>query len=73
VAWGGEAKAYPVCVLRFREMVNDSLAGVPILVSWWPLCRSGMVHDRRINGQAATFGSASRLCESAMTWWDHET
>jgi hypothetical protein len=32
-----------------------------------------MVHDRRINGQAATFGSASRLCESAMTWWDHET
>lgn len=30
----GEAKAYPVTVLRFREMVNDELAGLPILVTW---------------------------------------
>jgi len=30
----GEAKAYPVTVLRFREMVNDELAGTPILVTW---------------------------------------
>lgn len=34
VAWGGEAKAYPVTVMQFRELVNDELAGVPILVSW---------------------------------------
>jgi hypothetical protein len=34
VAWGGEAKAYPITVLRFREMVNDELAGLPILVTW---------------------------------------
>lgn len=34
VAWGGEAKAYPITVLRFREMVNDELAGVPTLVTW---------------------------------------
>jgi hypothetical protein len=34
VSWGGEAKAYPVSVLRFREMVIDELAGIPILVSW---------------------------------------
>ena len=34
VAWGGEAKAYPVTVLRFREMVNDELAGIPTLVTW---------------------------------------
>ena len=31
---GGEAKAYPVSVLRFREMVDDELAGWPILVTW---------------------------------------
>ena len=30
----GQAKAYPVNVLRFREMVNDELAGWPILVTW---------------------------------------
>jgi len=34
VAINGEAKAYPVSVLRFREMVNDELGGGPILVTW---------------------------------------
>jgi hypothetical protein len=34
VAWGGESKAYPISVLRFREMVNDELAGIPTLVTW---------------------------------------
>ncbi|NIW47467.1 MAG: DUF3179 domain-containing protein [Gammaproteobacteria bacterium] len=34
IAWEGEAKAYPVTVMRFREMVNDELAGIPTLVTW---------------------------------------
>jgi hypothetical protein len=34
VAWEGEVKAYPVTVLRFREMVNDELGGIPMLVTW---------------------------------------
>jgi hypothetical protein len=34
IAWGGEAKAYPITVLRFREMVDDELAGIPTLVTW---------------------------------------
>ena len=34
IAIEGKAKAYPVTVLRFREMVNDELAGLPILVTW---------------------------------------
>jgi len=34
VAWEGQAKAYPVTVLRVREMVNDEMAGEPYLVSW---------------------------------------
>ncbi len=34
MAWGGEAKAYPVTVMRFREIVNDEMAGIPTLVTW---------------------------------------
>jgi len=34
IAIADEAKAYPVGVLRFREMVNDEISGIPILVSW---------------------------------------
>ncbi len=34
VTENGEAKAYPVTVLRFREIVNDEIGGRPILVTW---------------------------------------
>jgi hypothetical protein len=34
ISLGGEAKAYPISVLRFREMVNDEMAGIPTLVTW---------------------------------------
>ena len=34
VSLEGEAKAYPISVLRFREMVNDELGKLPILVTW---------------------------------------
>ena len=53
----GESKAYPVGVLAFREMVNDVVGGVPILVSWCPRCYTGLVHDRRVGG---AWSSATR-------------
>ncbi len=34
IAINGEAKAYPISVLNFREMVNDEIAGIPILATW---------------------------------------
>ena len=34
VSIGGESRAYPIGPLRFREMVNDELGGIPILVTW---------------------------------------
>jgi len=72
-AWNGEAKAYPVSVLRFREIVNDELAGQPILVTFCPLCFTGIVHDRRIDGEVVVFGNYGGLFMSAMTWYDHKT
>jgi hypothetical protein len=73
VAWEEEAKAYPITVLRFREMVNDHLAGQPILVTFCPLCFTGIVHDRRIDGETVVFGNYGGLFMSAMTWYDHKT
>lgn len=72
-AWDGEAKAYPISVLRFREIVNDELAGQPILVTFCPLCFTGIVHDRRIDGEEIIFGNYGGLFMSAMTWYDHKT
>lgn len=67
------ARAYPVTILRLREMVNDQIADTPLLISWCPLCYTGLVHDRRIEGRARVFGNQGALYKNAMTWWDHET
>lgn len=69
----GEAKAYPITILARHEMVNDVIGGVPVLITWCPVCGTALVHDRRIDGQAHTFGNHGALYLNAMTWFDHET
>ena len=69
----GEARAYPVRLLNVREMVEDVVGGVPVFVTWWSVCYTGLVHERRVNGEALTFGNCSQLYKLNMTWWDHET
>ena len=44
----GEARAYPLQILMWHEIVNDELGGVPIAVTYCPLCNSGLVFDRRV-------------------------
>jgi len=56
----GEARAYPLTILNVHEIVNDALGG-PMIVTYCPICRSGMVADRRINGEVATFDVSGLL------------
>ena len=69
----GDARAYPTGILFTRELVNDVVGGVPVLISWCPRCYAAMVHERRANGVVATFGNQGALYRGAMTWFDHET
>ena len=73
VAGVEEAKAYPVSYLNFREMVIDDIEGIPILVSWCPLCGTAMVHRRELDGEPLVLGNQGALWGNAMTWWDHDT
>jgi len=50
----GQARAYPVPVLTRHEIVNDTLGG-PLLVTFCPLCNSGLVAERRVDGEETTF------------------
>ena len=68
-----ESKAYPIGPLNFREMVSDVVGGVPVLVTWCPLCYTGLVHDRRAGGRTHSFGNQGALFKGAMTWYDHQT
>lgn len=69
----GAAYAYPVKVLNFRELVNDEIAGAPVVVTYCPLCGSGVVYDRRVAGRTLLFGNTSALYESDLVMFDHQT
>ena len=60
VASGGIARAYPLSVLTRHEVVNDTV-GEPLLVTYCPICRSGLVASREVDGEAATFGVTGLL------------
>lgn len=70
---GATARAYPLRYLTWHEIVNDSVGGVPVAVTFCPLCNSGMVFDRRVNGQELTFGVSGKLRNSDMVMYDHQT
>ncbi|HVX84342.1 MAG TPA: DUF3179 domain-containing (seleno)protein [Phycisphaerae bacterium] len=69
----GETRAYPVHVLNVHEIINDTLGGVPIAVTWAPLCDSAVVFDRRVDGAGAPaveFGVSGLLVDSDLVAFD---
>ena len=70
---GGQAYAYPLKILNFRELVNDTIEGVPILVTYCPLCASAVVYERRLGERTLRFGNTSALYESDLGMFDHQT
>lgn len=77
VVINGKAKAYPLNMLTFHEMANDTLAGVPVLPTYCPLCNSGIVYDRRLNFEGKDylleFEVSGFLRNSDMVMYDRET
>lgn len=69
----GQARAYPFRILMFHEIVNDRIKGLPIAVTYCPLCNSAMVFDRRVDGQVLDFGTSGRLMNSNLVMYDRQT
>jgi hypothetical protein len=74
----GEARAYPLRVLMWHEIVNDTIDGMPIAVTYCPLCNSGIVFDRRFAGPdgqtlAPEFGTTGKLRNSDLVMYDRAT
>ncbi|MDO6522221.1 DUF3179 domain-containing protein [Shimia thalassica] len=70
---GAEPRAYPLRYLTWHEIVNDTVGGVPIAVTFCPLCNSAMTFDRRVKGQTLTLGVSGKLRNSDMIMYDRET
>lgn len=65
--------AYPFSMLSVHELVNDVIDGVPVLISYCPLCLSAVVYDRRLDDEILLFGNTSALYESDLVMYDHQT
>jgi len=70
---GHAARAYPLQILIWHELVNDRFGARAILVSYCPLCNSAVVFDRSLDGRVYEFGVSGMLRESDMVMFDRQT
>ena len=70
---GQTPRAYPIRYLTWHEIVNDEIGGVPVAVTYCPLCNSGITFDRRVGGRVLSFGVSGKLRFSDMVMYDRET
>lgn len=73
VALGGEARAYPVRILEYHQIVNDVIGDVPIAVTYDPLAGSPLVYSRRVGGKTLTFGVSGLIYNDNFLMFDRET
>ena len=69
----GDARAYPLQILMYHEIVNDVVGGIPVAVTYCPLCSAGIVMDRRVRGRVLNFGTTGKLRHSDMIMYDRQT
>jgi len=69
----GDARAYPISVLMWHEVVNDVIADQPVVVAYCPLCNSGAAFFRTIEGTIHDFGTSGLLRHSDLIMYDRQT
>ena len=70
---GTTPRAYPIRYLTWHEIVNDVVGGIPVAVTFCPLCNSGITFDRRTEQGTLSFGVSGKLRNSDMIMYDRET
>ena len=69
----GRTKVYPYPILFWHEVVNDSIGGTPVLVTYCPLCATVIAFDRRVGSEELVFGVSGKLRHENLIMWDHQT
>jgi hypothetical protein len=70
---GDDARAYPLQILIWHEIVNDVVGGKPVLITFCPLCNTAIAFDRTVDGRALEFGVSGFLRNSDLVMFDRET
>jgi len=68
-----EARAYPLQILIWHEIVNDTVGGAPASITFCPLCNTAIVFDRRLEGRVLDFGTTGKLRFSDLVMYDRQT
>lgn len=68
-----KARAYPLDILMWHEIINDNINGIPIAVTYCPLCSSEFVYSRLVNGKLLQFGTSGLLRNSNLVIYDRQT
>jgi len=69
----GDARAYPLSILIWHEIANDTVGGVPVAVTFCPLCNTAIVFDRQLEGRVLDFGTTGNLRHSDLVMYDRQT
>lgn len=70
---GDDARAYPLQILIYHEIVNDVVNNKPVTVTFCPLCNASIVFDRNVDGDVLDFGTTGRLRNSDLIMYDRQT
>ncbi|MBT8246209.1 MAG: DUF3179 domain-containing protein [Acidimicrobiia bacterium] len=68
-----DVRAYPIQILMWHEIVNDTVGGVPLTVTYCPLCNSAITFERTIRGTETTFGTSGSLYFANLVMYDRAT
>ena len=69
----GDVRAYPLAIMTWHEIVNDVVGGVPVSVTFCPLCNSAIAFERTVGERVLTFGTSGLLRRSDLVMWDRQT
>lgn len=69
----GESRAYPINILNWHEIVNDQIQGIPVSVTYCPLCGTGLVYEAKVRGKVLKFGVSGLLYNSDVLLFDRQT
>jgi hypothetical protein len=70
---GDDARAYPMQIMTWHEIVNDTVDGVPVAATYCPLCNTAIAYDRRLGDRVLDFGTSGMLYNSALVMYDRQT
>ena len=69
----GDARAYPLQILIWHEIANDTVRGLPVAITFCPLCHTAIAFDRRAAGRVLDFGTTGKLRFSDLVMYDRQT